>query len=98
MEPKEFSCVPDLPYQKVCMKVADILMAFNSHFSTLQKEFLVIKNRTEILAGIACHTGFSFPVIIFVKSFEGNSKMYYRRGEYLLFIPTLTREGLVFLL
>lgn len=56
------------------MKVADILMAFNSHFSSLKKEFLFNKNRTEVLAGIACHTGFSFPVIIFVKYFEGNSK------------------------
>lgn len=53
------------------MKVAEVLMAFNSHFSSLNKEFLAIKNRTEILA---CHTGFSFPVIIFVKYFEGNSK------------------------
>lgn len=56
------------------MKVADIPMAFNSHFSSLKKEFLVIKNRTEILAGIACQPGFSFPVIIFIKYFEGNSK------------------------
>lgn len=53
------------------MKVTGILKALNSHFSSLKKEFLVIKNRTEILA---CHTDSSFPVIIFIKYFEGNSK------------------------